>query len=189
VLESGSSATLRDIKEPTPPRGPDPLELLAGLLALAAAGWWAWHARRREAPQPTPVEEMVPQAPAPPEPYEIALARLAAIAEEPWAAQDVARHYAAVADTLRDYLEAHGVPARERTTSELRWVLPPLLLDGSTRRRFEDVFHDADLVKFAHWRPHLADANAFVDRARDLLTRWHAAVAAGAAGKVERPIR
>jgi hypothetical protein len=125
-----------------------------------------------------PGPEASPQPPAPPpEPYTIALARLATIAEESWAAQDVARHYAAVADTLRDYLEAHAVPARERTTAELRWILPPMLLEGATRRRFEEVFQDADLVKFAHWRPREAEANAFVDRARDLLTRWHAAAA------------
>ena len=190
VLQNGASATLRDIKEPVPARGPDPRELLAGLVALGAAGWWAWQARRRGSADTAaaPTALLDPPAPAP-EPYTIALARLAAIAEEPWAAQDVARHYAAVADTLRDYLEAHGVPARERTTAELRWILPPMLLDGVTRRRFEEVFQDADLVKFAHWRPRTAEANAFVDRARDLLTRWHAAHAAAAEAPIEEAIR
>lgn len=184
VLQAGASATLRDIKEPMPARGPDPLELVVGLAALGAAGWLAWHARRR-----APVASVAPAVvstdePLPPDHYSIALGRLAAIAEEGWATRDVARHYEAVADTLRDYLEAHGVPARERTTTELRWVLPPALIAGSALRRFEDVFGDADLVKFAHWRPTVTEADAVLSRARDLLTHWHAAHAAGADAQV-----
>jgi hypothetical protein len=184
LVKEASSATLRDIKEPVGPPAADPLELALGLAALGAAGWLAWRARRR-APPPVapaaPVAEAPP--PPPPDPYEIALDRLAAIERERWATRDVARHYEAVADVLRDYLEAHGVPARERTTQELRWVLPPALLAGGTRRRFEQVFEDADLVKFALWRPDAAAADGFLDAARDLLARWRAA---GVAVGVER---
>ena len=100
-----------------------------------------------------------------------------------WAAREVARHYEAVADALRDYLEAHGVPARERTTCELRWALPPALLAGGARRRFEQVFEDADLVKFAHWRPDPEAAVAFLGAARELLSQWQAA---GMGQRVER---
>jgi len=183
LVKEASSATLRDIKEPVAAPGPDPLELALGLAALGAAGLLAWRARRRASP-PAAVAAPVTEAPPPPppDPYEIALDRLAAIEQERWAARDVARHYEAVADALRDYLEAHGVPARERTTWELRWVLPPALLAGGTRRRFEQVFEDADLVKFAQWRPDSAVAGAFLDAARDLLARWRAAGVAERAG-------
>jgi hypothetical protein len=172
VLQAGASATLRDIKEPTRAPAPDPFELLLGLGALGAAGWLAWRTRRH-----TPHAELAPIAPIPTaamaaDPYAIARARLAKIDEEQWAAADVARHYAAVADTLRDYLEAYGVPARERTTTELRWALPSALLAGTARRRFEDVFGAADLVKFAHWRPGAAEAVAFLEIARELLEEW-----------------
>ena len=186
LVQEASSATLRDIKEPAAAPGPDPLELALGLAALGAAGVLAWRARRRASPPATvaaPVTEAPP--PPPPDPYEIALDRLAAIEQERWAARDVARHYEAVADALRDYLEAHGVPAHERTTWELRWVLPPALLAGGTRRRFEQVFEDADLVKFAQWRPDAAVAGAFLDAARDLLARWQAAGVAARAGRGE----
>jgi hypothetical protein len=177
VLSAGSSATLRDIKEPAPAGKPEPLALALGLLGLALAGWLTWRARRRgpaavAEPVPTPVASAATR-----DPYEVAADRLVAIESEHWSVSDVARHYAEVTDVLRDYLEAHGVPARERTTSELRWVLAPGLLAGHGRRRFETVFDAADLVKFAHWRPGVDDAAAFLRDARALLTAWRDAAA------------
>lgn len=174
VLQNGASATLRDIKEPIRTKGRSPLELVLVLGALALAGWLTWRPRRRLggiAPPPA----AIPPAPPPPDPFDVALARLAEIEGERWAASDVARHYEAVTGALRDYLESHGVPARERTTSELRWSLPPGLLAGGTRRRFEEVFEDADLVKFARRRPDAAAATAFLGQARELLVRWRSA--------------
>jgi hypothetical protein len=177
VLSAGSSATLRDIKEPAPAPGPNPLELVLGLMALAVAGWLTWRARRRtQAAMP----ELLPAAPESSvlrDPYDIAADRLATIERERWSARDVARHYAEVTDVLRDYLEAHGVPARERTTSELRWALPPHLLDSESRRRFASLFDEADLVKFARRRPDAAAAAVFLAHARVLLGEWRDATA------------
>ncbi len=185
LVQEASSATLRDIKEPVPRRGPGAVELLLGLAALAAAGWLAWRARRRALPS-IPASSLPADAPPEPrDPYEIALDRLAAVEDAGWAAADVARHYEAVADALRDYLEACGVPARERTTAELRWALPPALLAGGARRRFEQVFEDADLVKFAHWRPGADAAGAFLGVARALLVRWQSVEAAERVGRGE----
>jgi hypothetical protein len=181
VLGAGSSATLRDIKEPARGAAPTPLELALGMIALALAGWLTWRAREpglAARPEPPPV---LVTPPPPPDPYELALERLAAIEQERWSAHDVVRHYAEVTDVVRDYLEAHGVPARERTTSELRWALPPGSLAGRGRRRFETVFAAADLVKFAHWRPGPADADEFLAAARELLGGWRGM----AAGTVE----
>lgn len=172
LVSDPSSATLRDIKEPAPRRGPGVFALAGGLFALLVAGVLAWRIGRRRA-EPLPSEPVVvAPPPAPPDPYDIALARLDAIGHERWGERDVARHYEAVTDTLRDYLESRGVPARERTTSELRWQLPPAMLAGGVRHRFEEVFDDADLVKFARWRPDPATAETFLGSARDLLARW-----------------
>jgi len=172
VRTAGASATLRDIKEPVRPQGTLTRALLIGLAAVAAAGWLAWRARRRAAIQPTVVEvEPVPEPP-PPDPFELALARLNAIERERWPLRDVARHYAEITDALREYLEAHAIPARERTTSELRWVLPDTALAGERESGFEAVFETADLVKFARWRPSAEEANAFAASARDLLETW-----------------
>jgi hypothetical protein len=81
-----------------------------------------------------------------------------------------------MADALRDYLEAaDGFPARERTTTELLWSLPPRLAEGALRRRVQEVLGDADLVKFARLRPGPDEAARYATRARDLLERWHRA--------------
>jgi hypothetical protein len=180
VLSAGSSATLRDIKEPSPAGNPEPLTLALGLLALGVAGWLTWRARRRGPAAVAQPLTAPAAAPATRDPYDIAADRLVAIERERWSARDVARHYAEVTDVLRDYLEAHGVPARERTTSELRWALAPGLLAGRGRRRFEAVFDAADLVKFAHWRPGVDDAEGFLVAARGLLREWRDALGRGA---------
>jgi hypothetical protein len=172
VLGPGSSATLRDIKEPARGSGPDPLELALGIVALAVAGWLTLRAHSRapasvREPEPVAAVELPPA-----DPYDVALDRLAAIEGQRWGELDVARHYAEVTDVLRDFLEGQGVPARERTTSELRWALPPGALAGRGRRRFEAVFEPADLVKFAHWRPGADEAEEFLAAARELLAGW-----------------
>jgi hypothetical protein len=110
--------------------------------------------------------------PVPADPFVEALRRLDGVAAARWSTRDVARHYAEITDVVRDYLEAFGVPARERTTSELRWALPPELSRGERRDDFSAVFDVADLVKFAHWRPDVAEADSFTRDARALLEAW-----------------
>jgi hypothetical protein len=86
----------------------------------------------------------------------------------------VAAWYAAVADVLRGYLEeAEGLPARERTSSELLWALPPRLGEAGLRRRLQETLWQADLAKFARAQPGTDDAAAYLADARELLTRWH----------------
>jgi hypothetical protein len=123
---------------------------------------------------PVPALATVDVAPVRPDPLSAAFTRLAEIEQgELLAAGDVAGHYQAVTDALRDYLEAAArVPARERTTVELRWSLPPALLDGPGARGFDALFDEADLVKFARRRPTAADAAGFLADARALLGRW-----------------
>jgi hypothetical protein len=173
--------TLKDIRDIARVGGTVWWPWLAGLAALALGGWWLGRvARRRRAPLPleTPME------PAGPEPvvlgaYEIALARLTHIERERWPLRgEVARHYEAVADALRRYLEeAERIPALERTTGELVWALPPHLTGDGLRDRAYDFFADADLVKFARVRPDEVSASAFTRAARALLERWHRAAA------------
>lgn len=176
VLAAGNP-TLRDIRELERSSVPS---LLAGvIIALALVVIILMVRRRRKPVPPTPAvveePETVP-APSPPEPYEVAVARLSEIEREAWPERgDVARHYEAVADTLRDYLEgAEDVPARERTTTELLWSLPSHLLEGALRQRYVALFDEADLVKFARRRPGKVAATRFMKEAHDLLDRWHA---------------
>jgi hypothetical protein len=174
VLPAGNPS-LRDIKELERAPGPPliPLALAAG--AAAAFAWYLVRRGRRRVVQAPPVvvEDRLPE-PVPPTAYEAALARLDQIEAEAWPARgEVARHYQAVADALRDYLEAgEELPARERTTAELLWSLPPHLTEGGLRRRCEELLDEADLVKFARRRPNGATAAAFTRGAQDLLARW-----------------
>ena len=179
---AAGNPTLRDIKELEPSAFPRFLLVAVAGGALALAALW-FRRRRRRATDVAIASAAAPEpvvAAALPDPYEIALARLGEIEREEWSARgDVARHYESVTDALRDYLEAaENVPARERTTSELFWSLPPRLLEGGLRQRYAAVFEEADLVKFARRRPGAADAATFLDDARTLLARWRGATAA-----------
>ncbi len=173
----GGNPSLRDIREPdTPPS----LRLLWIILGAGGAIGvaWAMTRRRRRAPVAAPARlETPPPPPPPPDPYVVALARLEAIDGERWAARgEVERHYESVADVLREYLEtAEGIPAPERTTTELLWSLPPRLAEGGVRRRVQEVLGAADLVKFARRRPAAAEAASYTGAARDLLAGWHRA--------------
>ena len=112
-------------------------------------------------------------------PYALALAELARIEREQWPRRNqVARHYEAVVDVLRDYLEsAESIPARERTTAELLWSLPPGLSNKGARDQFGELLEEADLVKFARLEPNEAAAQRFLARSRTLLDQWRGAEA------------
>ena len=174
VLTDGGGPTLRDIRELTEVPGPDPRLVMAITAVFAAAAWALRRRRDRRALVPLPALATVDVAAEAADPFAAALSRLAEIERAGWPeAGDVARHYEAVTDALRDYLEARaGIPARERTTTELRWSLPPELLDGPRGRRFDPLFGEADLVKFARLRPTAGDAAAFLRDARMLLREW-----------------
>ena len=182
TLAAGNPA-LRDIRELAPSATPRLLAaaLAAGVLALVVFGL-----RRRRKDDVAAAASAVETAPTPspsvPDPYAIAVVRLGEIERAKWSARgEVARHYELVTGVLRDYLEAaEDVPARERTTSELFWSLPPRLLEGGLRARYAAVFEEADLVKFARRRPDSAAAAAFLDDARGLLERWRASLPSGA---------
>lgn len=175
VLPAGNPP-LRDIREPDAPPSLAPLWALLGAATVGLVAWITARRRSRAAaPEPLPPAPP-PPPPTPPDPYAAAVARLAVIEAEGWAYGEVERHYEAVADALRAYLEeAEGIPAPERTTTELLWSLPPRLAEGGLRRRVQEVLGEADLVKFAKVRPPAEQAADYTARARDLLERWHRA--------------
>jgi hypothetical protein len=173
TLPAGNPA-LKDIKE-LERRALSPwVALVPVLILIAVTGLYLWLRRRRLHRTVTVDPEPLP-LPVAPTPYEIALQRLDRLEEERWPARgNVALHYEAAAQVLRQYLEdAHGVGALERTTSELLWALPPRLSRGGLRDRCHELLGEADLVKFAERRPHEADATDFLRRSRQLLAAWH----------------
>jgi hypothetical protein len=182
LLPPGNPA-LKDIRELEPSPGPKLWVIAAG--ALLTLVLLALLVRlRRKRPQPAALHEPVPEIePIALSPYQVALARLESIARERWPdRRQVARHYESVVDVLRDYLEAsEGLPARERTTEELLWALPPHLSEAvphrpaNGRQQTRELLDEADLVKFARLRPDSAQANHFLQRSRMLLDLWHRA--------------
>jgi len=173
-LAPAGNPSLKDIKEIERQPGPD-ARVLAGLLGAAAVALvGGLLSRRRRVPPPVPAAKAA-LLPTGVGPYASALARLSEIELERWPARgEVERHYEAVADVIRQYLEhAHAVPALERTTSELRWALPPVLAEAGLGERCAVLLGQADLVKFARRQPDDMAAAALVLAARDLLGAWN----------------
>jgi hypothetical protein len=168
---------LKDIRELEPSSRPSFGPVIAGVVAGAALlALYLVRRRRRPAAISTPLA--APAGPiAAPSPYSLALEQLIQIERERWPARgEVARHYEAVVDTLRGYLEAaEDLPARERTTEEVLWSLPPHLSQDGLRDRADTLLGQADLVKFARFRPTPATATQFLVQCRSLLGEWHAA--------------
>jgi Protein of unknown function DUF58 len=178
ALLPAGNPPLKDIRDLERTPGPPLLLWLSAVLVasvLLVIAWRRWIRRRETA---RIVEEITsPEPVITSTPYTDALAALGRIEAEQWPRHgDITRHYEAVADTLRNYLEAaEAIPARERTTAELLWSLPPHLSEGELRDRFRRLLDEADLVKFARYQPAPAAAGSFLEHSRHLLDAWHAA--------------
>jgi hypothetical protein len=174
VLPPGNPA-LKDIRE-FEPKPRFPWDFLAGGILLVAALLLARRRLRRAAPASSP-RALAPQQPSPTvtDPLSLALEALLTIEREQWPERgEVPRHYEAVVNVMRDYLEsAASIPAREQTTAEVLWALPPHLSEAGLRDRLLELLVEADLVKFARLRPEAAAAHRFLGRSRSLLETWH----------------
>jgi hypothetical protein len=174
LLPAGNPS-LKDIRELEP--GPSPGLLPLAVSAALAAALLVAYLRRRRRRQPAvvpPETDPVPPSPAP-SPYGIALEALNQLERAGWPAKGrVDRHYEAAVEVIRNYLEAaEHVDARERTTEELVWALPPHLSELGLRNQLRELLDEADLVKFARLRPNPAAAALFLQRCRALLSGWH----------------
>jgi hypothetical protein len=173
VLPAGNPP-LKDIRELQLFPGPRLWPLFAATMMGVVVLLLSIARKRRKAP----AQELEPivHATAPESPYTHAVARLQEIEDEHWPERgQIARHYEEIVDSLRSYLEAAtGVPARESTSSELLWALPPYLSEEGLRESLGELLDQADLVKFARVVPDSAAAVLFLDHSRDLLRDWHA---------------
>lgn len=174
LLPAGNPS-LKDIREieVIAPRSPWTLVGAATAALLLLAGYL--RLRRRRARVSRPVEPPPIMPPLSPTAYELALEQLRRIEGGHWPQRgQVARHYEAIVEVLRKYLETtERLPARERTTGELVWALPPHLSDNGLRDEFRELLDEADLVKFARLRPYPAAADKFLEQCRGLLRQWH----------------
>lgn len=134
-----ANATLRDIRDVDAPWPVTSIGIALGVLVVGLLGIRAFRRARRVAPQAHAHIEPGPSA------YDLALEQLRDIEHSDLA---VEQRYAKAADVVRAYIAAtRGVPALERTTTE---ILSALNVNGEVA----EFFNEADLVKFAGWRPH-----------------------------------
>lgn len=158
----------RDLKpQASLPRPPVWPWILAGVTVATLsflAGRWLWQRLRR--PQKEAAKFEIPVDDRPPE--ETAYEELDRIAALDLPAQDeFKRHYTLVADCVRVYLEGiYHVPAMDRTTSEVMAALRGVHIDGGSIPLLRILLEDADMVKFAKFRPALDQARQIVVRAR-----------------------
>jgi hypothetical protein len=131
----------------------------AAVAALAALAWWWWRRRRQR--------QVEPERPRLPADY-LALSELNRI--ERMGLLDEGQHkryYTLVVDVVRHYLEERfGVDTMDRTTHEL--------MDEFERRRIHiddlwPLLEQADLVKFARSVPQVAEGQAAMETARDIV--------------------
>ena len=167
-----NAASMRDIKDVMPLPGAERARWIAlgvGVVLLVVLGILAWRFRGRAAERTSTALA----AATPVDAGAAALQELDDIERAGWATSDVVRYYERVSGTLRRYLErAHGLCALDRTTPEILGLLPEPLSGGGLREQLARLLQDADLVKFARWRPHAPEAAAFLARARALLGVW-----------------
>lgn len=152
VLPTGD-ATLRDIRDVDAPWPIAFLSIAVGLVLLTVLGLRAIGRRK---PIVSNAQEVGRQGPSA---YDFALEQLAHLERGDLA---VEQRYAKAADVVRGYIAAtRGVPALERTTTEL---LSALNVNGEVA----EFFREADLVKFAGWRPrtYTSQAKKVIDALR-----------------------
>jgi hypothetical protein len=132
-------------------------------LLVAAAAFLLWRRLRR----PKPVVEVTrPELPA----DYVALKALGEIERmRLLEAGEFKKYYTLVVDVLRHYLERrYGILAMDRTTDE---ILRDLFERRVPMNGCEGLLREADLVKFAKFKPNVADGQRAMETAKDLVAR------------------
>jgi hypothetical protein len=170
---SGESQDLRPLKEQwtMPPDWLRRIAIAAAVLALAAAVvWWIRRRRARQPAQDIPVVRIPPDVTALGELLRIEAMGLVARGE-------FKEFYTRVTDTVRRYIEARfAVDALDRTTHEL---LDDLARQGHSVEGLGALLNEADLVKFAKYKPDVTHAEAALRSARDVVVNSTRRVAVG----------
>jgi hypothetical protein len=161
----------RDLKPQVPlPRPPVWPWILGGLLLAALIGVAGWilltRLLRRTARASIPALTFDPRPP-----HEIAYGELDRIAALKLPAHgELKHHYTLIADCMRAYAQGrYGIPALDQTTQELVAAFRQARVNRDHASLFRDLLAEADLVKFAKFRPPINRAYAAVSEARHIV--------------------
>ncbi|MDH3215480.1 MAG: hypothetical protein OEN01_04205 [Candidatus Krumholzibacteria bacterium] len=136
--------------------------LAGAILLLAAIAFWLWKRRKKPVVSETPRPELPADF--------VALKALGEIeGMSLLEAGKYKKYYTLVVDTLRHYLERrYGIQAMDRTTEEILLELGGrrVQIDG-----LEPLLQEADLVKFAKFKPDVARGKSAMQTAKDVVVR------------------
>jgi hypothetical protein len=152
---------------PAPSRLPYYLGSLFLLAIGGAAGWTGYrYLRRRSSAAAAPSPNLDPRLP-----HEIAYDELERIKALDLPAQgELKMHYSLVADCVRAYVDGcYRVPAMDLTTRELAAALRERSVAPNHIVLIREFLAQADLVKFAKFRPHIHQAYGAVDAAGNIV--------------------
>lgn len=140
-------------------------------LVLALAGWLAWryYHSRKVAEKPAPrIVEIPPYK----DPLEALRQDLESIrADFPRPQDDYKGYYSRLGDAIRCYFEElYAIPALESTTSELAAELRHKLVHDTLQTSTLRILQQADMVKFAKFRPGPDQCAKAMDEARNFLS-------------------
>jgi hypothetical protein len=175
VLEN-RDAQKRDLKAQATLTPPSAVPwVLGGLLLATIMGALAWvlvPRMRRHVPSPAPVPHPGEWR-SPTETAHTELDRISAL-DLPLRGE-LEQHYSLVADCMRKYAEErYAISAMDQTTDELTSALRRAQVSRLHVGLFHNLLSEADLVKFARFRPSMAEAQGIVVRARQIVDETRA---------------
>lgn len=140
--------------------------LASGVLAVGLIIFLLWYFKKRKS-QVVPETPKKPALPA----HELALNELAALeAKKLWQQDKIKMYYSELTDILRRYIENRfHVSAMELTSGELLQSLRGILTTETQKIALQQVFHLADLAKFAKEKPIANENESCMRYAREFI--------------------
>jgi hypothetical protein len=174
-----TSTALRDIKPPMAvPISAEEITLYAGMVIVFVLLLYFLYKyiRKRKRTGETAIE-VQPGIPS----HLLALRKLDELeAKRLWQQGEIKLFYSNATGIVRKYFESrYGIMALEMTTGEVMHQLHKHEIDHDMQNVIEAYLSDADLVKFAKYRPELKDNEKYIPRARLIIEKTKPIVSAG----------